>query len=536
MPRDSTSDSSFCERIPSFPTSFSLDNLGYASLKYQNSSKMSNSHTTYAISSTANGFVHTSETIQEQDDIFEPISLLPGIDFSSIPVTFCHELESHFASINDQIIPIPETQDSYNKQSPKSATTLSSSSSPDSRNLNEYETGDSQMLVTASEGELSFGVETKVEKTIITQINAADSSSLANTSNELSLLTADSSSNDSSNNDSNYQEVKSGILKFESYSDNTKNFNEIKQFFEEKNLISNNIRLVDNQPTASSINQQPMNDEKKEFNFEFEPVSELASNLPQVAQEKEVLKFVFPIENQIKLQVNNSENEEVSSLVNNIVLDVISTAVPLTPESLDLYEIVESQYEIQIDNNTLQNNSTLNQSSPKILNRVDDNNENEFVEVKFDDFVKCSPEQKDGIKSSSTMIDQNLKDISVDDHKADSGHESNEELSNQVLIEPIDFESDCNNEISLNDDESVAYKKVLTENVNQEDFKSNVLNFEISVENDEISVVKSEEIKVDSEVKKELDSSASTLKSQSDNKARRAEIDPAVDCFSCSIL
>lgn len=50
---------------------------------------------------------------------------------------------------------------------------LSSSSSPDSRNMNQDETSESQILVTASEGEMSFGNEPNVENTITMAADAS---------------------------------------------------------------------------------------------------------------------------------------------------------------------------------------------------------------------------------------------------------------------------------------------------------------------------------------------------------------------------
>ena len=387
-------DSSFGEIENGIPTSHSLDNIQYDNLKRDSPKTMPNSYS----------FVHTSpsrlgatqvDTIHEQE-ITEHFSSNymstnfstntdSGVDsnsFCSMPLA--HNENASFVDTQTYLVTeIVEQQQQQQQQATDTGVMSSSSSSPDSQNQNGYETSESQLLVTASEGELSFGYESlnpvNVENTIanfnieahfeseleqvvlnnlVAQKNYQETLEITYKQLEINemiekaddtttSITTDSSANGSITELDQIEAMTPAAVNVDEnimMEEATPVADYLQEDDDEKN--SSTAQLMDS--SSSSISSIS---EKEEEDLAAQVETESFAVVPKVLEnisESEELKFnlisnpiianvaVAPPMSETELQTLKYEEEEVNNLVNKIVLDVIAQAIHVSPAKLNI--------------------------------------------------------------------------------------------------------------------------------------------------------------------------------------------------------
>ena len=488
---------------------------------------MTNSHT---FVTTANGFVRTSETIQEQDDTFEPV---PSIDFSSMPVTFCHELESQLTSLSSQVT----VSGSQTEQSTSSSI---ASSSPESRNQNEYETGDSQILVTASEGEISFGVErtivtTGYENTFLNEHQVTCEQLESSSEDEKNLwpqIICQQKKDDlidthGSNHEGEFEKVQ----KAGSSSDDSSPSSFLESI---KEPTSSDVSLVSEQDSSDGQDKMPIEQlniqiGEHTINTETQKISnEKCSETFALnkSKNKSDLKNLHESNEEFASertscnpetnvwQISESGTEEVSSMVNHIVLDVISCAVHEIPTNNEfIKEPISIQNESRPESEKEEKQS-INQKDKS--NSSTDDFEGDFVQVRLSDILKVN--QKNENEPVLTRSNESA-------FKTLSSEINCPKDETQLKIEPINLENNLKHQIRMNNDESVTFKNI-DQNKSEDQIKS--ISEQSSDFVQETQTLDDNEGKTTAEKNRENNNEKKTLKT--------GQSEPAVDCFSCSIL
>lgn len=517
MSRDypSSPNKSFDEKSK-LPTSISLDNFQYSNISIKKSP--SSSYVPFNPNNSPLKSAIIPETVESETAEAKKSSKInettdDTISFYSTPLTHTNEStvkadafitptpypQTNGESSEDSTSPISSTKNNI-----ETGTSSSSGSSPDSKKLNDDTETESQMLVTASEGESSFELEPNIEKTIT---NVAIETSFANeiegaignyvvdiqSASIKQFIEKTIQEEDSANSDSNksldgsitqadHSNLSSSTASDDTESNNSKdnNSSEIKDIEKIISSIEFNTLLI-SEETAQQ--QAETVEPKKKYiksnltsecldlltpisqsndNKTMSDASEFDDTQQSTAQNFEKLLETSSAPAQIdktNLEYLNIEEEEITNMVQKIVTDVISQATQITffnqHDVLDKYAYLEAQEADGKQNKSLDLEIEETIISAETCNKDGDLrlNGNQIVEnaiinaLKCESFINAENTGKlivEPIEFSENFIDEEAVEIAV----AKKPITDDEKLKLNPDLNIIEIKSTNNGELS----------------------------------------------------------------------------------------
>jgi len=541
LTKEPSLDNSFGE-INTMPTSHSLDNLQYHSvnIKLNSPSKMTNSYS-FANTSPSRGTqlhhyvdtIHELEVTENFQSNYMNTNLSNNIDSGVDSNSFCsmplgqmeainYSNQNSYVSLTASALSSIENVEQHITikaiQAPSISESSSSFSSPDSQNQNDYETGESQLLVTASEGELSFGYDSmipNVAENVINNFqietnyeNELKKAVLENTINDMKSSELAEKADDTTTSISSSSSISGSIQELDQLdtltTPNTVNENTLLDE-QEKQL---DTPLIQNGATSAfSIGEKE--DDCLANESETEIKQTVCTNLISNATKEEKLSAL----NDTKLQIVKFEEEEINNLVNKIVLDVIAQALLVTPE-------------LTVNNDVVKSTISLNTQS--------DNQGEEALKEEVE--VEAVPVEVEAVPVEIEAIPVEIKAIPVE---VEAVPVEVEAVPVEVEAVPVEVEAVSEAEIfpvevEISFDEkfdTVLYNPAVTEITDK-------LNSSLQIiEHSEINDAKNEVDETNEILNKteEILSTSISLPAQSKSNKQITQKEPPVDCFSCTI-
>jgi hypothetical protein len=278
----------------------------------------------------------------------------------------------------------------------------SSSSSPDSRINSNDVTSESQMLVTASEGEYSFKTESNIENTITNMTNNGDEiveieehqiiTTITTDVNEINLV---------------YNTDKKGAA-VETKNDTTTSEDDgsVVQA-DQSNISSSSADNSTTTPTAKQNNSSTsaaVENVLNNFN-EILVIEENKTNDIQTTNNQEQVieeKIIQTLDKEAESKYMKIEEEEVSSLVNKIVFDVITQAVDVPAQNTTQITTTTTTvlYEENEPTATIQSTDILSVSFTK--NETPAEEQSESIQAKDINIVEIISNDSNKLSSSSS--------------------------------------------------------------------------------------------------------------------------------------
>ena len=530
------------------PTSISLDNFDLASINFKRSPTMPNTLNAYTQEnpySNLNSSPYKNKFLLEEQTIQESLEYEPEEEGSSKTQTAgTTVISNNDDSVSFYSTPLNGTKNNSNAETSEGQSSVSSVS-PNGKFSNEQSSnGDSQILVTASEGETSFDLDPAIENTItnvaieisygkeLETLESCISDEIQHPFSIKQCLEEQLANNKNRKAESNDDILSENISPRTSISESVTDSETIpavnplataysvdylslpvstateSDYESQEKYISesSNDMIHETDFIASMVKQASENInmfEKKEnltdfYGLSISPktsldiltpqsmsiINEIDSNTNETTHN---LAKMNSIDEEISLKYSNIEEEEVMNLVNKIVVDVISHSLQAdaTPTNQEIDDIEHTFTKIQLDHSD-------SEVIEEIISSANTDNNYEGSKTAF----KC---EKD---------DQFVLEM----------HEN----PNKLVIESIKF-----NENFINEEYDVKKDPLI--NVNEE------ISANLPTETTSIDLVETSSKQVDSIFKLSENKNAGlATSSKTDNKVAKKE--PVVDCFSCTIV